>query len=397
MHRWVSHPLRSRAAIEERLASVAAIIAAAEEAEDDAAARSPLAALAPALAKLPDLERCLTRALHRTATPAEFVAGLSALGEACRRLAPAADAGAGEDALPADAQLLRRLLGAAGDPAVCAAVYRLLDRLDATAAAARPPDLSRLFRAVAAPDPDAAGGSAASAEPALGTGFPRVDAARAEIASAEAALAAMLPALRKELRLPRLEYTKVSEVEYLLEVPEGVPVPGGWLKHSSLKGKKLSRWHAPAVMSRADELARGRERLAAAAAAAWDAFLGSFAGCYAPLRAAADALGQLDALRALATLARNPGYVRPTLLPDSAPPQLRIAAGRHPMLDALLDGAFVPNDADLSADGTRCVVITGCVQAWHAAQQLACTASRAHRPRAGRTWAASRCTFGRRR
>jgi hypothetical protein len=100
---------------------------------------SPLDALAPALAKLPDVERCLTRALHRTATPGEFVAGLTALADASARLAPP-DGGGDAEPLPADARLLSRLLGAAGEPAVAAAARALVSRLDAAAASARPPD-----------------------------------------------------------------------------------------------------------------------------------------------------------------------------------------------------------------------------------------------------------------
>ena len=359
VQRWVARPLRSRDAIDERLGAVAALLEA-DESRDAAGGdgdASPLAALAPALAKLPDVERCLTRALHRTATPGEFVAGLSALADASARLAPAA----GEDAqpLPADARLRRRLLAAAGDPAVAVAARALVSHLDASAASARPPDLARLFLATDEhADPDAAGGSA-DAGRLPGTGFPAVDAARREIATAEASLAELLPGLRRELRLPRLEYVRVSEVDYLLEVPDGVPVPAGWLKHSSLKSRKLSRWHAPAVSQLVEALQRGRESLDAAARSAWDAYLARFAEAYAPLRAAADALGQLDALRALATLSRNPGYVRPLLLSDDAPPQLHVVAGRHPMLDAILDGAFVPNDTHLSADGVRCCAITG--------------------------------------
>jgi DNA mismatch repair protein MSH3 len=356
VQRWVARPLRSRDAIDERLGAVAALLAAddARDASGGDAASSPLAALGPALAKLPDLERCLTRALHRTATPGEFVTGLSALAEASTRLAPAADDDA--EPLPADARLLRRLLGAAGDPAVAAAARALVARLDAAAAAARPPDLARLFVATADHhDPDAAGGSGDT--PHHGTGFPAVDAARAQIATAEASLAEQLPGLRRELRLPRLEYVRVSEVDYLLEVPDGVPVPSGWLKHSTLKSRKLSRWHAPAVTRLVEALQRGRESLDVAARAAWDAYLASFAEAYAPLRAAADALAQLDALRALATLSRNPGYVRPTLLPDDAAPRMHVVAGRHPMLDALLDGAFVPNDTHLASDGVHCACL----------------------------------------
>lgn len=56
-------------------------------------------------------------------------------------------------------------------------------------------------------------------------------------------------------------------------------------------------------------------------------------------------------------------YCRPQLLdPGASPPQLHIEAGRHPVVELLLEGEgaqFVPNDTHLQADGRRCMIITG--------------------------------------
>ncbi len=92
------------------------------------------------------------------------------------------------------------------------------------------------------------------------------------------------------------------------------------------------------------------------------------------LQAAASALAQLDALSALAAVARSPGYCRPVVLPPAqAPPQLTIRGGRHPMLDAQLEAGAgpraggagagatgaVPNDVVLEAAGCRAAIVTG--------------------------------------
>lgn len=66
----------------------------------------------------------------------------------------------------------------------------------------------------------------------------------------------------------------------------------------------------------------------AACAAAWRQFLRGFADCYPTLRAAVQALAALDCLRSLAAVASTPGYSRPELLGDAAPPQLHIEDGR---------------------------------------------------------------------
>jgi DNA mismatch repair protein MSH3 len=330
LHRWTSRPLRSAVAIEQRLEAVAAL-----HDEDDATG----ATLRPVLKRLPDVERCLTRSLHRTVTPGDFVTTLAALTEASSRLQ------ALSAAVP-DGGLLHKLLSLVGDPAVAAEAAALLACLDTAAARASPPDMARLFR------PSGAAAAALT--------FPAVDAARSAIKGVEAQLTEQLRALQKSLRVPSLQFVKVADVEYLIELPELLPVPKGWLKHSQLKTRKVIRWQVPEVTELVQALERGREELHIAATAAWGAFLTRVSASYATLRVAADSLSQLDALQSLAVVARNEGYCRPVVLggPDA---QLDIVSGRHPVLDALLNGGYVPNDTKLgNSDGdARCSIISG--------------------------------------
>lgn len=44
---------------------------------------------------------------------------------------------------------------------------------------------------------------------------------------------------------------------------------------------------------------------------------------------------------------------------ESAPAQLKIVQGRHPVLDVALDTPVVPNDTHLTAGGPCALVITG--------------------------------------
>ena len=75
------------------------------------------------------------------------------------------------------------------------------------------------------------------------------------------------------------------------------------------------------------------------------------------LRGTAAALAQIDVLAALAELARDRGYCRPTMV---AEPVLRIADGRHPVLDVRLTvGTFVPNDVTAGPDEGVMLLITG--------------------------------------
>jgi DNA mismatch repair protein MutS len=77
----------------------------------------------------------------------------------------------------------------------------------------------------------------------------------------------------------------------------------------------------------------------------------------ARLQATAHAVAELDALAALATVARERGYCRP-FVDDSL--ALRIRDGRHPVIEAThAVGSFVANDTDLEPPGRRVVLLTG--------------------------------------
>jgi DNA mismatch repair protein MutS len=77
------------------------------------------------------------------------------------------------------------------------------------------------------------------------------------------------------------------------------------------------------------------------------------------IRAAADAVAELDALQSLAEVARRDGWVRPEV---SEGLQLEIRAGRHPVVERVLQGegaAFVANDTNLDPGATRILLLTG--------------------------------------
>ena len=76
----------------------------------------------------------------------------------------------------------------------------------------------------------------------------------------------------------------------------------------------------------------------------------------APLQAAAEATATLDVLAALAHLAIDRGYIRPTITQENV---LNIVAGKHPVLAEQLAEQFVPNDVTMDADDDRLLLITG--------------------------------------
>lgn len=75
------------------------------------------------------------------------------------------------------------------------------------------------------------------------------------------------------------------------------------------------------------------------------------------LQQTAKSLAMLDVLASLAQVAVNNNYVCPVISNDGV---IDIKDGRHPVVEALLDGApFVPNDTILDKEENRCAIITG--------------------------------------
>ncbi|MBQ7696258.1 MAG: DNA mismatch repair protein MutS [Lentisphaeria bacterium] len=76
----------------------------------------------------------------------------------------------------------------------------------------------------------------------------------------------------------------------------------------------------------------------------------------AALQEAADAVAVVDALSGLAETARLYHYTRPAIFEDD---RLTIIGGRHPVIDRMIPGNFVPNDCKLDGDLNRLMLITG--------------------------------------
>ena len=78
------------------------------------------------------------------------------------------------------------------------------------------------------------------------------------------------------------------------------------------------------------------------------------------MRAAAEAVANVDVLASLAEVARRDGWTRPDVDDGDA---LEIHAGRHPVVEPLLaargDGEFVPNDTHLDPAEVQILVLTG--------------------------------------
>ncbi len=150
----------------------------------------------------------------------------------------------------------------------------------------------------------------------------------------------------------RLERTGTQGL--FLEAPVNTPVPDDWIRRGGLQ--KVERWTTAELEEHAAALAAAEATVAAETKAILAELRAEAAGAAADLRDLGRYLAAADASLALALVAAERGWVRPTV--DDGD-ELRIEAGRHPVLE--VNREFRPNDACLRRRGARdqLVVLTG--------------------------------------
>ena len=130
-------------------------------------------------------------------------------------------------------------------------------------------------------------------------------------------------------------------------------VPEEYSRRQTLKAAE--RYILPELKRFEEQVLSASERALAREKALYDALLERLGEDLAPLQEAAAALAELDVLADLAERAETLGLVRPELVEE---PVLHIEAGRHPVVEQVMDAPFIPNDLRMG-DGRRMLVLTG--------------------------------------
>ncbi len=310
---WLLRPLRSVAAIEDRLDSVQFLL---ERPTERAALRAMLARIA-------DLERLLARCSMGTANARDLVALRDSLG-----------------ILPSIAAL--------GVALTAPSLSRLILGIDALG------DLhDRLAQAVH-DDPPAAlkeGGL-------IRDGFDAdLDALRAIRRDGRAYLAGVETRERQRTGIGSLKVRYNRVFGYYLEVSHANRhlVPSDYERKQTLVGAE--RYITPELKEYEAKVVTADERVAALEYELFTALRSGVVDAAVRLRATAGALARLDALASLAEAAAQGGYARPRVDETLS---LRLAEGRHPVVERLLqDERFVPNDCLLDPAERQILIITG--------------------------------------
>ncbi|MEY3172879.1 MAG: mismatch repair protein MutS [Planctomycetota bacterium] len=140
-------------------------------------------------------------------------------------------------------------------------------------------------------------------------------------------------------------------------------VPADYIRKQTLKNQE--RFITPELKEYEDKVLRAEDRARSLELELFNTLREQVALAVPQLLRTAEALAEIDVLTALANVAANSRYCRPTL---EDTPVLDIRDGRHPVLDRLLPaGQFVPNDVRLGVQANsgsdpgsgRVQIITG--------------------------------------
>ncbi len=142
---------------------------------------------------------------------------------------------------------------------------------------------------------------------------------------------------------------------YYIEISKGQAdrAPVHYTRRQTLTGAE--RYITEELKQFEDKVLSARERALSREKLLYEQVLDELNRDLEPLKRAAAALSELDVLVCFADRARELDWSRPRLVEDAV---LRIERGRHPVVEAVRDDPFEPNDLDLHAD-RRMLVITG--------------------------------------
>ena len=314
LRRWLHRPLRDRGVLRARHQAVATL---ANGAGPD---------LREAFRAFGDVERILARIALRSARPRD----LSTLRDALNLLPTLR-----ERLAPLDSPRLQALSAELGEHGAHAALL-------ARAIVPQPPVLAR------------DGGIFAEGYDA------ELDELRALSTNADRFLVELEAREKAATGIPTLKvgYNRVHG--YYIEISKGQSdkAPTHYSRRQTLTGAE--RYITEELKAFEDKVLSARERALSREKLLYEALLDDLNTDLESLKRCAAALSELDVLAGLAERAQALDWVQPRL---SDEPGLRIEGGRHPVVEALRDEPFTPNDLVLDGGtgegGTRMLVITG--------------------------------------
>jgi DNA mismatch repair protein MutS len=154
-------------------------------------------------------------------------------------------------------------------------------------------------------------------------------------------LAAYQQRLIAEHQIPTLKVGFNRIFGYYIELSKGQAsrAPASFTRRQTLTGAE--RFITPELKAFEEKVMNAEARALERETELFASLCREAAEVLAPIAAFADLVAELDVLLCFADKSVSRGWVRPEMVQA---PVLRIVQGRHPVLDELLEGRFVPND-----------------------------------------------------
>jgi len=312
LRRWLTRPLKVRDAIFERHDAV----------DELTRSRAILETMGQRLAKIADLERLVSRITLRSATPRECLTlsdSLLAVDELREAMTPL------------QGPLMRRLRDAL-DP-VADVVARITETVDPT-----PPQALRDGGTIRAGiDPD-------------------LDDLRTIARDSKSILLEIEAREKERTGISSLKVRFNSVFGYYIEVSKSnlAKVPTDYIRKQTLVNAE--RFITPDLKVLEEKIVGAEEKAIAIELRLYDALLEAVAQRGGAVLATARAVGEVDALSSLATVAVRHRYVRATISDDA---EICVEDGRHPVIEQLAAERFIPNATEIVRDRNGIQVITG--------------------------------------
>ncbi|HEX7808539.1 MAG TPA: DNA mismatch repair protein MutS, partial [Thermoanaerobaculia bacterium] len=320
LRRWLTRPLKSREAIFDRHDAV----------DELTRTRAVLEQMTARLQKIADLERLASRITLRSATPRE-----------CLTLA--------------DSLLMSDELSAQMQPLQGPLLKALREQLAPPATDNRHPatEIIDLIARTIQPNPAMLvrdGGVIADGVDA------ELDELRSIARDSKSILLEIEVRERERTGIGSLKIRYNSVFGYYIEVSKSnlAKVPNDYIRKQTLANAE--RFITPDLKVLEEKIVGAEEKSVAIELRLYDELLGVIAkNCTAVLQAAR-AIGDIDALSSLATVAVRNRYVRPQLSEDA---EICIEEGRHPVIEQLSSDRFIPNHTIVKRDDNGIQIITG--------------------------------------
>jgi DNA mismatch repair protein MutS len=143
---------------------------------------------------------------------------------------------------------------------------------------------------------------------------------------------------------------------YYIEISKSqlAKAPADYIRKQTLANAE--RYITPDLKELEEKIVGAEEKSIAIEIRLYDELLGAIANVSAAILSVAQAVGEIDAIAALATVAVRNRFVRPTL---SEHAEICIEEGRHPVIEQITAERFIPNHTNIVRDENGIQIITG--------------------------------------